>query len=206
MNEILSRYCPKNEFNSYEDIYANYRCEVPDNFNFAYDVVDAWAALDAEKPAMLWTNDAGELRSFTFADIKRLSDKAANVLLGMGLRKGDVAMLILKQRPEVWVLMCALMKIGAVCIPGTYQLTAKDLEYRCNIAEVKLLVAVDDPDLLANIAAARPNCGKLEKIAIVGSVPAGYIDIRAEIEKADERFDRVQTKTSDPMLIYFSSG
>ena len=206
MNEILSRYCPRIEFDSYEDFYANYRCEIPDNFNFAYDVVDAWAALNEKKPALLWTDDSGELRSFTFGDIKRLSGKAANVLVSLGVKKGDVVMLILKQRPEVWVLMCALMKIGAVCIPGTYQLTAKDLEYRCNIAEVKLLVAVDDPDLLANIAAARPNCGKLEKTAIVGSTPAGYIDIRAEIEKADGHFDRVPTKTSDPMLIYFSSG
>ena len=206
MNEIVSRYCPRIEFDSYEDFYANYRCEVPGNFNFAYDVVDAWAALNAEKPALLWTNDAGELRSYTFADIKRLSDKAANALLGMGVQKGDVVMLILKQRPEVWVLMCALMKIGAVCIPGTYQLTAKDLEYRCAIAEVKLLVAVDDADLLANIAAARPACGRLENVAIVGAAPAGSIDMRDAIEQADEGFNRIATVTSDPMLIYFSSG
>jgi acetyl-CoA synthetase len=205
MDEILSRYCPRIEFDSYEDFYANYRCNVPDNFNFAYDVVDEWAKLMPEKRALLWTDDSGAIESFTFADIKKLSDKAANVLRSLGIQKGDVVMLILKQRPEVWVMMCALMKIGAVCIPGTYQLTAKDLEYRCNIAEVKLLVTVDDPDLMTEIAAARPNCATLRHIAVVGNA-AAYINLRSEIEKADDTFQRVATRTEDPMLIYFSSG
>jgi acetyl-CoA synthetase len=175
MNEILSRYCPKIDFDSYEDFYKNYSCNVPDNFNFAYDVVDEWAKLQGDKLALLWTDDTGAMKSFTFADIKRLSDKAANALASLGVKKGDVVMLILKQRPGVWVLMCALMKIGAICIPGTYQLTAKDLEYRCNIADVKMLITVDDADLLENINAARTNCKKLEKIAVIGkNIPAGF--------------------------------
>jgi len=180
---------------------------VPEDFNFAYDVVDEWAKIQPEKLALLWTDDTQTVKSFTFAEIKRLSDKAANALAALGVKKGDVVMLILKQRPEVWVLMCALMKIGAVCIPGTYQLTAKDLEYRCNIAGVKLLITVDDPDVLENIAASRSNCEKLEKIAVAGKViPAGFFDIREEIEKADSNFSRAATAAKDPMLVYFSSG
>jgi acetyl-CoA synthetase len=207
MNEILSRYCPKTEFESYEDFYENYRCNVPDNFNFAYDVADEWAKIQPEKLALLWTDDTEAVKSFTFTEIKNLSDKAANALLALGVKKGDVIMLVLKQRPEVWVLMCALSKIGAVCIPGTYQLTSKDLEYRCNIADVKLLIAVDDPSLLENIVASRANCSKLEKIAVVGStIPDGYIDMCSEIEKASSVFTRIPTVTSDPMLVYFSSG
>jgi len=212
MNEIVSRYCPRIEFDSYEDFYDNYRCNVPDNFNFAYDVVDEWARLMPEKQALLWTDDSGEIKSFTFTDIKRLSDRAANALIALGIRKGDVVMLILKQRPDVWVLMCAMMKIGAICIPGTYQLTAKDLEYRCNIAEVKMLITVNDTALLADIAAARPQCGKLQQVAVVGEVPQGgaqdgaYIDLSREMEKASDNFQRIPSKTEDPMLIYFSSG
>jgi len=208
MNEILSRYCPRVEFDSYEDFYANYRCNVPDDFNFAYDVVDEWARLQPEKRALVWTDDSGAMQTFTFTDIKRLSDKAANALGALGIGKGDVVMLILKQRPEVWVMMCALMKIGAICIPGTYQLTAKDLEYRCNIADVKLLVTVDDAALLDVVAAARPQCGSLERIAVLGEAGKGlgYIDLHAEIEKADSDFKRITSKTADSMLIYFSSG
>jgi acetyl-CoA synthetase len=210
MNEILSRYCPRIEFDSYEDFYDNYRCNVPDNFNFAHDVVDEWARLMPEKQALLWTDDSGEMRSFTFTDIKRLSDKAANALTALGIGKGDVVMLILKQRPDVWVLMCALMKIGAICIPGTYQLTAKDLEYRCNIAEVKMLITLNEPGLLADIAAARPQCSTLRHIAVVGEIKpedaSSYINLRSETEKASDNFQRIAIKTEDPMLVYFSSG
>ena len=207
MNEILSRYLPRIEFDSYEDFYINYACKMPADFNFAYDVADEWARLQPEKLALLWTDDTGIIKTFTFSDMKRLSDKAANALMALGVKKGDVVKLILKQRPGVWVLMCALSKIGAVCIPGTYQLTSKDLEYRCNIADVKLLITIDDSELLENIAIAKPNCPKLEKIAVIGkTIPEGFIDMRAEIEKAPESFTRIPTETKDPMLIYFSSG
>ncbi|MDR1949956.1 MAG: AMP-binding protein [Spirochaetaceae bacterium] len=211
MNEILSRFCPRTDFESYEDFYANYVCNVPERFNFAYDVVDEWARIQPGKTALVWTNDTGLVKTFTFEDIKRQSDRAANALLSLGIGRGDVVMLILKQRPEVWVLMTALMKIGAVCIPGTYQLTQKDIVYRCNIAEVKLLVCVDDGELLDNISAARGECLTLKQAAVVGdSIPAGYIDMRRVIEKAPEGFVRPkgggEEKTTDPMLIYFSSG
>ena len=210
MNEILSRYCPRIEFESYEDFFQNYKCLVPENFNFAYDVVDKWAGINPDKLALLWTNDSKEIKSFSFAGIKRLSDKAANVLISLGIKKGDVVMLILKQRPEVWVMMTALMKIGAVCIPGTYQLTAKDLEYRCNIADVKLLVAVDDGDLLKSIEEAGTNCKKLEQIAMLyngnSQRKPAYLDLAELIDNANEKFIRIQTKTSEPALIYFSSG
>ncbi|MDR2094537.1 MAG: AMP-binding protein [Treponema sp.] len=213
MNEILSRYCPRIEFENYEDFFGNYRCTVPADFNFAFDVVDEWARIQPDKQALLWTNDTGEMQSFTFADMKRLSCKAANVLLSLGIGKGDVVMLILKQRPEVWILLTALMKIGAVAIPGTYQLTAKDLVYRCTIADVKMLISVDDADLLENIKTARVQCPHLEKIALVGAGRAesnGFIDMRAAIEQASDQFyaptgDKA-VKLNDPMLIYFSSG
>jgi acetyl-CoA synthetase len=211
MNEILSRYCPRTEFDSYEDFYANYRCETPENFNFAYDVVDEWARIQPDKLALLWTNDLGEMRSYSFTGMKRLSDKAANMLLAQGIVKGDVVMLILKQRPEAWIMMTALMKIGAICIPATYQLTPKDLVYRCNIAGVKFLISIDDKELADSIRAALPDCGTVKKTALAGKrVPAGFIDLLAEIERAPEVFTRpagdADTRTADPMLVYFSSG
>ncbi|MDR2758955.1 MAG: AMP-binding protein [Spirochaetaceae bacterium] len=211
MNEILSRYCPRTEFAGYEDFFENYRCRVPENFNFAYDVVDEWARLQPDKPALVWTNDSGIMKTYTFGDIKGQSDRAANALRSLGIEKGDVVMLILKQRPEVWVLMTALAKIGAVCIPGTFQLTQKDLVYRCNRAEVKLLVTVDDGELLDNIRGALPHCGRLKTAAVVGdTVPPGFIDMRGAIAGAEERFTRPMgagaVQTRDPMLIYFSSG
>ncbi|MDR0731294.1 MAG: AMP-binding protein [Treponema sp.] len=211
MDEILSRYCPRVDFDSYEDFFANYRCNVPEDFNFAWDVVDEWARIQPDKLALLWTDDGGAMESYSFADMKRLSGKAANVFLSLGVRKGDVVMLILKQRPEIWILMTALMKIGAICIPGTYQLTRKDLVYRCNIAEVKFLVTVDDKELTDNVRAALPECKTIRRIAVVGrDIPDGFLDFRGEIAKAPDGFLRprgaADTRRADPMLIYFSSG
>ncbi|MDR0795119.1 MAG: hypothetical protein LBE79_03580 [Tannerella sp.] len=81
MSEILSRYCPRTEFDSYEDFYENYTCHVPANFNFAYDVVDEWARIQSDKLALLWIDDTETVKSYSFAEIKYLSDKAANALV-----------------------------------------------------------------------------------------------------------------------------
>jgi acetyl-CoA synthetase len=211
MNDILSCFCPRTEFESYEDFYKNYRCTANEDFNFAYDVVDKWAEMESEKLALLWTNDEGSLERFSFAGIKERSAKAANALVSLGIKKGDVVMLILKQRPEVWVLLVALEKIGAVAIPASFQLTQKDIVYRCNIAGVKMLVAVDDPELLANINGALNECTGIVHKAIVGKTKQeGFIDLRKMIDESPSVFERPAgkeaTRIGEPMLIYFSSG
>jgi len=208
MSEILKRFCPRTEFDSYEDFKQNYVCIAPERFNFAHDVVDEWARIEPDKKALVWTNDSGDMKTFTFADMKRLSDKAANLIASCGVGKGDVVMLILKQRPEVWVCMTALMKLGAVCIPASYQLTPKDIEYRCNIAGVKMLICVDEPAVVEHVKEALPACPTVKTLMAVGeNVPAGWIDFRAEMDKASGVFERREDiKNSDMMLVYFSSG
>lgn len=209
MSELMQRYCPRLEFDSYEDFKANYRCIEPEHFNFGYDIVDEWARIQPDKTALVWTNDEGDMRTFTFTDIKRESDKAANVFAKYGVKKGTVVMLILRQRPEVWICMTALMKIGAICIPATYQLTPKDIEYRCNIADVEVLVSVDEPEIMGHIKSALSECKTLRHYMAVGdNVPQGIIDFRAEIANAKEYFPRPKAVpvNTDPMLIYFSSG
>ena len=108
----------------------NFHVNVPDNFNFGYDVVDEWARTNPDKKALLWTNEAGETIQFTFADIKRESDKAAAYFTSLGIGKGDMVMLILKRRYQFWFSIIALHKIGAVTIPATHLLTGKDIVYR----------------------------------------------------------------------------
>jgi acetyl-CoA synthetase len=211
MNEILDKYCPRLDFSSYEDFLANYRCNVPDSFNFAYDVVDEWAGIDKNKPALVWTNDAGDIRRFTFGDMKEQSDREANVLRSLGIRKGDVVMLLLKQRPEVWMSFVALEKIGAVCIPASFLLTPKDIVYRCEKASVKMIICVDDHIIFDHVAASLPECPTVEHVLTVGDHPrGGYIDLRAEMKKASPVFERPTGSyapcNTDPMLVYFTSG
>lgn len=211
MNEIIKRYCPRFEFNSYEDMKENFTINVPDDFNFGFDVVDAWAQAEPEKLALTWTNDEAKMQSFTFKDIRENSNRAANLLKSLGIKKGDVVMLVLKQRPEVWFLMVALHKIGAVVIPGSYQLTAKDFVFRLNCAKVKLLITVGDDETVSHVRASLPQCASVEKYITVGDKPVeGALDYRSIIGDYSAEFSRPQgedkTVVTDPMLIYFSSG
>ena len=132
------------------------KINVPENFNFGYDVVDAWAAEQPDKPALLWTNDQGECRQFTFADMKRYTDMTASYFQSLGIGHGDMVMLILKRRYEFWFSIVALHKLGAVVIPATHLLTKKDIVYRCNAADIKMIVCAGESVITDHITAAMP--------------------------------------------------
>ncbi len=211
MNEIIKRFCPRYEFDSYEDMKENFTINVPDDFNFGYDVVDAWADIEPDKLALVWTNDVAEMQSFTFKDIKEKSNQAANLFKSKGIKKGDVVMLVLKQRPEVWFIITALHKIGAVVIPGSFQLTVKDLIFRLEAANVKMLITVDDDEIVGHAKDSIPKCKSVESyITVGGKTVEGAIDYRKVIDGYSKEFPRPQgdekTVVTDPMLIYFSSG
>lgn len=211
MNEIIKRFCPRYEFSSYEDMKANFVINTPDDFNFGFDVVDAWADIEPDKLALVWTDDAGNMKSFTFKDIKEESNRAANFLKSKGIKKGETVLLVLKQRPEVWFLMVALHKLGAVVIPGSFQLTPKDLEYRLTAANVKMLITVSDDEIVDHAIAVLPKCSSVHTFATVGDAPVqGAIDYRKEISNYSACFSRPQGEegnlATDPALLYFSSG
>jgi len=204
---MLEKFLPRIEFDSYEDFKKNYKVNIPDGFNFAYDVIDAWAKEDEEKNALLYCNDNGERRMYTFDELRLLSNKAANFFVSNGITKGTRVMLMLKQRVEAWICILALCKIGATCIPATYQLTTKDIIYRCNAAKVKMIVAVDDDHIIKSINESKPECETLKTLAIVGEIiPEGYIDFRNTYINYSDEFERVPNDIKDPMLLYFSSG
>ena len=130
---LISKFC-ETEFSSYEDFRDRFQIHVPENFNFAYDVVDELARTKPEARALVWCDDKGNEATFTFADMKRLSDKAASMLVSYGIRKGDVVMTLLRSKYQYWICALALHKIGAVLLPATHQLMEKDLEYRFTAA------------------------------------------------------------------------
>ncbi|MCL2004180.1 MAG: AMP-binding protein [Oscillospiraceae bacterium] len=140
---LLKRFLPRTEFDSYEDFMENYRLNVPERFNFGYDVVDAWAETETDKKALVWCDDRGGEKTMTFADMSELSNRAANGFKARGIGKGDRVLLILRQRWEYWVCAVALHKLGAVVIPGSVQLTEKDIEYRVEMAGIKFILTVD---------------------------------------------------------------
>lgn len=210
MDYILKKYCPRIDFDSYEDFYENFRIEVPETFNFAYDVVDEWARVEPEKRALVWCDDEGCERVFTFMDISLLSNKAANAFCELGIGKGDVVMCILRRRWEYWVVAMALCKLGATIIPATLQLTAKDIAYRAQSADVKMLVCVNDDYVCAQAESALPDSPTVDHKVVVAGEREGWLSFDELVEGAPAEWERpvgdAGVTARDIMLVYFTSG
>lgn len=210
MDHILKKYCPRIEFDSYEDFCENFRIDVPEAFNFGFDVVDEWARVEPGKRALVWCDDTGEERTFTFSDIARLSNKAANAFRKLGIGKGDVAMMILRRRWEYWVCAVALCKLGATIIPATLQLTSKDIAYRANSAQVKMVVCVDDDYVCGQMEQALPDSPTIAHRVVVAGERAGWTAFDALVANEPDTFARptgeAGVTSEDTMLIYFTSG
>lgn len=205
---MLERFVEKTSFTSQEDFVKNLKIKAPQNFNFGYDVVDAWAAEQPDKRAICWTNDKGEHIDFTYADLKRETDKTAAYFKQLGIGKGDMVMLILKRRFEFWYSIIALHKLGAVVIPATHLLTEKDIIYRCEAADIKAIVAVGETVVLDHIKNALPKCPSVKHVISVGpEVYDGFEDFTQGIENAPAYVrDEHVNNNDDISIIYFTSG
>jgi acetyl-CoA synthetase len=205
---MIEKYLKQTKFTDFEDFKKNYELIVPDDFNFAYDVVDGWAASHPDKRALLWTNDQGASKSFTFGELKEISDRTAGYLASLGIRKGDMVMAILKRRAEFWFTILALHKIGAVIIPATHLLTKKDIIYRNNAATIKAIVCDGDELVIGHINDALPESPSIETLVSIGPyIPEGWHDFHKGITAA-KPFERPAepTKNSDPLIVSFTSG
>lgn len=185
---------------------VDYQYKYPENFNFAYDVVDAIAEAEPGRRAMIWCNPCGEEHVFTYGDLKRYSDKTANMLRAKGIGKGDMVMVVLKRHYQFWFTILALHKLGAVIIPATFLLTKHDIVYRVNSASVKAVICTGQGDVAAHFDESAPECPTLQTKLMVNGERDGWEDFMTEMEKAPESFARVPTLASDPMILYFSSG
>ncbi len=208
---LLNRFLPRVEFNSYEDFKENYKIDVPDDFNMGFDVVDAWADAEPEKMALVWCNDNGEEKKLTFTDVKNISNKTVNYFKSIGIGKGDVVMLILRRRWEYWICATALHKLGAILIPGTLQLTTKDIVYRANAAGIKAVICVDDNFVYEQVDNAIDKCETLKyRITVSDEKREGWLNYHECIADFSEVYERPtgaeNTKSSDIMLVYFTSG
>jgi acetyl-CoA synthetase len=205
---MVEKFLSRTVFTSQEDYIRNFRIRVPADFNFAYDVVDAYAAEEPDKKALLWTDDRGGEIQFTFADMKRETDRTASYFQSLGIGRGDMVMLILKRRYEFWFSILALHKLGAVAIPATHLLTRKDVVYRCNMAGIKAIVAAGEPVITGHIAAAMPESPTTKLLISVGpEIPEGFLDFHEGIRHAAPFVRPPHVNTNDDiMLMYFTSG
>ena len=207
---MFEKYLKKSVFESLDDFKQNFEIIVPEQFNFAYDVVDEYARTNPSKRAICWVNDKGETHEFTFADLKVASDETASFFQTLGIGRGDKVMMILKRRYEFWFSILALHKIGAIGIPATHLLTPKDLVYRNNAAGVKMIIAVSEPEIINNINEARAKSPTVEKLVTVGeSTPEGWVSFRNGKMNAPPfvvPLGEAAAKKEDISLLYFTSG
>ena len=184
-----------------------FKVQVPEDFNFGYDVVDAWAKAVPEKEALLWANDKGEVKHVTYGALKNITDQCAAFFQGIGIEKGDRVMLILKRRVEWWYAMVALHKIGAVAIPATHMLTDKDIMYRCHMAGISCIISCGDPIVLGHVQKARRFCPMLRHCISIGPlVPNGFYDFWRGLQEAAPLEKIKRNKVTDNFLLYFTSG
>ncbi len=211
---MIERFLKQTHFSSEEDYQQHLQFIIPENFNFAYDVMDVWAAEHPDKVALLWTSDRGEEVKATFAELKEQTDRTAAYLQTLGIGHDDKVMLILKRHYQWWLTMLALHKLGAVAIPATHMLTKHDIVYRNQKASVKAIICANDEYITTQIREAMPESPTVETLVAVNSlsqqdrpVPEGFHDWRKEWAEAPAfvRPHHVNTN-EDTMLIYFTSG
>jgi len=198
----------RDDFATLEDIQKNYRLNVPDDFNFAFDCLDVIAAEKPDALALLWLSNEGEERRFTFEEIRRLSVKAANFFIAQGISKGDMVMLTMSRDWRYWPVLMGLHRMGAVAVPASYLLTKKDFEYRMNAASIKMLLTTPRFGVMQAMEEALAECPTVEKLAVFGgAVPnERWIDFDRELEAAPETPVKRNNVKSEMMLMAFSSG
>ena len=205
---MLEKFLKQTSFQDNEDYRKHLEFIVPERFNFAYDVMDAWAEECPDALALWWVNDKGDNRRISFGEMKELTDRTAAYFSSLGIGSGDMVMLILKRRLEFWLSVLALHKIGAITIPATHMLTSKDIVYRNRKAHIKAIVCVGDTYVLEQVEKASQQYAVNQILVSVGpEVPAGYHDWHAEWKDVPLplNLQRVSGGT-DTMLAYFTSG
>lgn len=208
---LLDKFVNGNKtYTSYEDLKNQFSILIPESFNFAYDVADEYARTEPSRKALVWCDDAGDERIFTFQDLKTASDKTANFLVNHGIKKGDAVMLILRRRYEFWFFLLALHKIGAIAVPATHMLLKSDLEYRNNAAGIKMIVALDEPDSQEQVEQSLAASPTVQQLVTVGPERTGWINFHEEYDSLSADFLRPSGDSAagnhDIMLLYFTSG
>jgi len=203
---LLSKFLNRTDFADYEDFYKNAKITVPENFNFAYDVIDEYARLVPNKRAIVWCNSKGEEKFFSFKDVSEISNQIANYLLSLGLKRGDYIMTMLNRRWEYWMTIMACHKIGVIMIPATHLLTPKDIYFRLNSAEAKILLATAEDDVIEHINNALDKCTTLKKCLFTEHVD-GFDCFDDEFVKFSKEL-KIDYRPcgDDDMLCYFTSG
>lgn len=193
---------------SYEEMYNNWEWNVPEYYNFGFDVVDEWAEKEPDKTALISIHKGGKGDTkHTFEDLKKRSNKFANALRNIGVKKGDRVLIILQSIPEWYEAMLGMIKLGVIPMPGTVLLREKNVKYRITRSEANMVITdLEHTDIVENV---KDDCPTLEHFMCVRDKKDGWLNFEEEMEKASEELSQEEvgkTRSDEPLLIYFTSG
>ena len=186
-------------------VVNKFELDLPDNFNYAYDIIDKIAEIEPERRAMIWCDEAGNEKIYSYGELSKLSNRAANMLLDKGVKAGQKVMTVLKRHWQMWIVTFALEKIGAVLIPATNQLKKKDYLYRFQAGDVAHIIATADGDVCDNVDSACAEYSMEGRFIAKGSRD-GWIDFDSELMNYPDTLERIPTGVDDDCLMFFSSG
>jgi acetyl-CoA synthetase len=198
------------DFNSYEDYFENFKVNIPEKFNFVYDVVDEIAKNEPGREALVWCDYEGKEARFSFDDLSKYSAKTAHFFKSLGIKKGDAVMLVLKNHYEFWFCLLALHRIGAIAVPATHMLKKKDIVYRNNSADIKMIVTLNLEEILNSIDSAELESPALKHKVIINGNREGWHEFYKQIENMPDVFEAPMNEEAisneDTLLLYFTSG
>ncbi|MDR3210492.1 MAG: AMP-binding protein [Planctomycetota bacterium] len=209
---LLKQYCPESEFVSTEEFYRNFRLNVPDDFNFSFDVVDWYADHEPERIALVWCDDSGHELTLNFQELRQRANRTANFFRTHRVGKGDFVMLCLKGRWQFWTCVVALHKIGAIGVPATHMLQTKNIVYRLENLGFRMILAAHESTLMGNIKQAIAETGQDIVTCSVDGAVEGWEDFNTLVDQESEVFTRpakgspAATRLREVILLYFTSG
>lgn len=203
---LVDKFLNKTDFSNYEDFKNNCVLTVPEGFNFGFDVVDEYAKLCPDKRALVWCNSEGKENILSFGELSAASNRAVNLFVRLGLKKGDYLMTMLNRRWEYWVIAVACHKMGVVIVPATHLLTSKDIYYRCNSANIKLLIATAEQDVIEHIGLALDKCDSLTECLFTTPVEGYRCFNELCSDESAEYPNLPRPAWNEDMLCYFTSG
>lgn len=192
---------------NYAHARKHFRLEMPERFNFAFDIIDGWAQRDDHTAIIAVSRDGQSVRELPFSYFSDQSARLAGALLRLGARSGDFACVVVGRVPEWYTVLFGCMKAGIVSMPGTNLLTAHDIRYRINQAKASLVIV--GPEHCEKVDSIRAECPNLKHFIVVGAERAGWLSLDALLAEAPPVIDRAAfpaTRVTDMMMAYFTSG
>lgn len=189
---------------TYAELYREFRWSIPERYNIAVDVCDRWAAVEPDRLALIYKRPDGKSEPYTYGELKRRSNRLANVLEAAGLRRGDRVALLLPQCPQTAITHIAAYKLGCVALPLASLFGPDAIDYRLKISAAKAIVT--DKAGLGKLAEIRANLPDLTHVISIDGPGDGAQGFDALCERARDDFTHVDSSSEDPAIMVFTSG